>query len=123
MAYPAGIAITWVSSARAQQRMPVIGYLDSGSPEPDRVAAFQRGLNETGYVEGQTGRTINLATTAALDPKRSIPDVALHRHVKDVPTPRGSLLSVIGRSRTRMRGRVIDGVGDRWRHRYDGQLT
>jgi putative ABC transport system substrate-binding protein len=53
MAYPAGIAITWVSSARAQQRMPVIGYLDSGSPEPDRVAAFQRGLNETGYVEGQ----------------------------------------------------------------------
>jgi putative ABC transport system substrate-binding protein len=33
--------------------MPVIGYLDSGSPEPDRVAAFQRGLNETGYVEGQ----------------------------------------------------------------------
>ena len=29
--YPAGIAITWVSSARAQQRMPVIGYLDSGS--------------------------------------------------------------------------------------------
>ena len=53
MAYPAGIAITWVSSARAQQRMPVIGYLDSGSPEPDRVAAFQRGLNETGYIEGQ----------------------------------------------------------------------
>ena len=50
MAYPAGIAITWVSSTRAQQRMPVIGYLDSGSPEPDRVAAFQRGLNETGYV-------------------------------------------------------------------------
>jgi putative ABC transport system substrate-binding protein len=53
MAYSAGIAITWVSSARAQQRMPVIGYLDSGSPEPDRVAAFRRGLNETGYIEGQ----------------------------------------------------------------------
>jgi putative tryptophan/tyrosine transport system substrate-binding protein len=57
MAYPAGIAITWVSSARAQQRMPVIGYLDSGSPEPDRVAAFRRGLNETGYIEGRTLRS------------------------------------------------------------------
>jgi len=49
----AAVAIAWPLGAREQQPMPVIGYLDSGSPEPDRVAAFQRGLNETGYVEGQ----------------------------------------------------------------------
>jgi putative ABC transport system substrate-binding protein len=35
--------------------MPVIGFLGSASPEPfaGRVAAFRRGLNELGYVEGQ----------------------------------------------------------------------
>jgi len=43
-------------AARAQQlAMPVIGYLSSGSPGPYQhlVAAFHRGLKETGYVEGQ----------------------------------------------------------------------
>jgi putative tryptophan/tyrosine transport system substrate-binding protein len=35
--------------------MPVIGYLDAGSPEPSAnlVTAFRRGLSEMGYVEGQ----------------------------------------------------------------------
>ena len=35
--------------------MPVIGYLDLGSPEarPSMVAAFRKGLSETGYIEGQ----------------------------------------------------------------------
>jgi putative ABC transport system substrate-binding protein len=44
-------------AARAQQPMPVIGYLSVGSPEtdeiPGRLVAFRRGLNEAGYVEGQ----------------------------------------------------------------------
>jgi len=35
--------------------MPIIGFLDSGSPAvfADRVAAFRRGLGETGHVEGR----------------------------------------------------------------------
>jgi putative tryptophan/tyrosine transport system substrate-binding protein len=35
--------------------MPVIGYLNSGSPGPmrDLASAFHQGLNETGYVEGR----------------------------------------------------------------------
>ncbi len=43
-------------AARAQQpALPVIGYLSSGSltQRSHQVAAFHRGLNETGYVEGQ----------------------------------------------------------------------
>jgi putative tryptophan/tyrosine transport system substrate-binding protein len=43
--------------ARAQQPMPMIGYLSVGSLEadniPGRLGAFRRGLNEAGYVEGQ----------------------------------------------------------------------
>ena len=52
----AGGAVTWPLVARAQQPlMPVIGYLQSGSAETSRpeVAAFNKGLNEIGFVDGQ----------------------------------------------------------------------
>ena len=47
---------TWSSPLNAQQKAtPVIGFLDSSSPNPNspNVAAFRQGLSETGYVEGQ----------------------------------------------------------------------
>jgi putative ABC transport system substrate-binding protein len=33
--------------------MPVIGYISGGGPTGPLRAAFQQGLGETGYVEGQ----------------------------------------------------------------------
>src|SRR5207342_938846 len=41
--------------AGAQQSIPVIGYLNSGSPEltASTLAAFHSGLIETGFVEGR----------------------------------------------------------------------
>src|SRR5713226_6364491 len=47
-----GAAAAGPFAARAQQpAMPVIGVLGFGWPEP--VAAFHKGLNETGYIEGR----------------------------------------------------------------------
>jgi putative tryptophan/tyrosine transport system substrate-binding protein len=51
-----GAAVVRPRVARAQQPpMPVIGFLSAVSPGPfaQRVAAFHRGLSETGYVEGR----------------------------------------------------------------------
>jgi putative ABC transport system substrate-binding protein len=51
-----GGAGAWPFSARAQQpAMPVVGFVRDGSADGSarHVAAFRKGLNETGYVEGQ----------------------------------------------------------------------
>src|SRR5215471_8925709 len=50
-----GAAAAWPLAAGAQQPMPVIGYLNNGSPESDvpRLTGLRRGLNETGYIEGR----------------------------------------------------------------------
>jgi putative tryptophan/tyrosine transport system substrate-binding protein len=51
-----GAAVAWPFATRAQQAaMPIVGFVSGRSTETSAhpVAAFRKGLNETGYVEGQ----------------------------------------------------------------------
>jgi putative ABC transport system substrate-binding protein len=70
-----GGAAVWPLAARAQQTaLPVVGFVSGRSSDASVAAAFQKGLRETGYIEGQNvlveyhwleGRYDRLATLMA----------------------------------------------------------
>jgi hypothetical protein len=59
-----GAVIASPLAARAQQPMPLIGYLSVGSPEtdntPERLVASGQGVNEGGYIEGVRASQSNM---------------------------------------------------------------
>jgi putative tryptophan/tyrosine transport system substrate-binding protein len=88
-----GTAVAWPVTARAQQpAMPVIGYIDAGSPEPAAhlVSAFREGLGETGFVEG---RNVAIEFRWALNNNEQLPELAadlVRRHVAVIVAPQST---------------------------------
>jgi putative tryptophan/tyrosine transport system substrate-binding protein len=71
-----GAAAGWPVLARAQQTaMPVVGYLYSGAPETSAhlLAAFRKGLSESGFVEG---RNVEIEYRWAHNDPERLPDLA-----------------------------------------------
>jgi putative tryptophan/tyrosine transport system substrate-binding protein len=71
-----GSATAWPLSASAQRpALPVVGFLYSGALEPSAsvVAAFRKGLSETGYVEG---RNVAIEYLWAQNERARLPELA-----------------------------------------------
>ena len=63
-----GGAVAWPLAARAQQSLPVIGFLHQGSQEPlYNMTAFKEGLREVGIIDGQNVTIENRAADGHYD--------------------------------------------------------
>src|SRR5262249_40423134 len=86
----AGAAAAWPLSGRAQQAaMPVIGFVYPGVPELSAgvVAAFRKGLNETGFIEG---RNVTVEFRFAYNDNARLPELVgdlVQRRVAVIATP------------------------------------
>ena len=95
-----GAAALWPLAARAQQpAMPVIGYLYPGSLETSaqRVAAFRKGLTETGFVEGQNV-TIDFRWAASNDRLLELAADLVRRRVAVIATPASTPAALAAKS-------------------------
>ena len=107
-----GGAAAWPLAARAQQpAMPVIGFVQSGSLDARRIAAFRSGLNETGFVEGQNVTVEYHWLDGQFDHLSSLMGDLVRRRVAVLATPGGNLAAQAAKAATTTIP-IVFGVGD-----------
>jgi putative tryptophan/tyrosine transport system substrate-binding protein len=95
--------VAWPVVAGAQQTaIPVVGYLDQYAPEPTGVflAAFRKGLGETGYTEG---RNLTIEFRHANSDIDRLPELAaelVRRRVTVIVTPFGTAAALAAKTAT-----------------------
>jgi len=111
----AGAACSWPVAGLAQQpAMPVIGYLGSQTPEgfASRLAAFHRGLRETGYEDG---RNVAIEYRWAAGHDERLPALAedlVRRRVSVLVAPGGVAVAFVAKAATTTIPVVFEMGGD-----------
>src|SRR5262245_8943119 len=108
-----GGTAAWPLAARAQQpAMPVVGFVYPGVPELSTgiVAAFRKGLNETGFIEG---RNVTVEFRFAYNDNARLPELAAdlaQRRVAVIATP-GSTPSALAAKSATTTIPIVFGIG------------
>jgi len=98
----AAAATAWPFAARAQQAMPVIGFLHVGAPEAiaHLMPVFSQGLNESGFAEG---RNVVFERKSAMGDFHKFPELAadlVRRQVSVILATGGTAAALAAKSAT-----------------------
>jgi len=108
-----GAAAAWPLAAGAQQPVtPVVGFVYPGAPELSTgiVAAFRKGLNETGFIEG---RNVTVEFRFGYNDNARLPELAAdlaQRRVAVIATP-GSTPSALAAKAATTTIPIVFGIG------------
>jgi putative ABC transport system substrate-binding protein len=108
-----GAAVAWPLAARAQQpALPVVAFINAGSADGSAVytAAFRKGLNETGYVDGQNVTIEYHWLEGQYDPVPVVADL-VRRRVAVIATPASNAAVIAAKAATATIP-IVFGVGE-----------
>jgi putative ABC transport system substrate-binding protein len=108
-----GGAAAWPLTARAQQPLPVVGFVYGGSADAssDFVVAFRKGLAETGYVEGRNVTVEYHWLEGQYDRLSALMTDLVRRRVAVIATPAVSAIALAAKAATTTIP-IVFGVGD-----------